>query len=160
VFGFVYSTTPAGAGQLQARNAPDAEEEAVLTDRVLEEGSLSDDDEGISFDIRIPWYRSLPLSCVEGLDVTVDGAPIAATDVRIAFNGATYALDELPPLHDDWWQMTDPARVTVPRADGALPTESHDVDVTLALRIPYIVEEGRRLVMHERCVKTLAGAAS
>ena len=70
------------------------------------------------------------------------------------------ALDELPPLYDDWWQVTDPARVTVPRADGALAADSHEVDVTLALRIPYIVEEGRRLVMHERCLKTLAGAAS
>jgi Domain of unknown function (DUF6379) len=131
----------------------------VLTDRVLEEGSLREDGESISFDIRIPWYRSLPLSCVEGLDVTIDGAAIAARDVRISFNGTDYSLDELPPLYDDWWQVTDPARVTVPhgeRADAA----SHEVDVTLALRIPYIVEEGRRLVMHERCVKTLDGGRS
>ena len=132
----------------------------MLTDRVLEESSLSEDHESISFNIRIPWYRSLPLSCVEGLDVTIDGAAVAEDDVRIAFNGTTYALDELPPLYDDWWQVTDPARVTVPRADGARAAGSHEVDVTLALRIPYIVEEGRRLVMHERCLKTLAGAAS
>jgi hypothetical protein len=132
----------------------------VLTDRVLEEGSLREDDESISFDLRIPWYRSLPLSCVEGLDVTIDGSATAAADVRIDFNGTTYALDELPPLFEDWWQVTDAARVTVPRAEGVDAAGSHEVDVTLALRIPYIVEEGRRLVMHERCVKTLAGDAS
>lgn len=132
----------------------------MLTDRVLEEGSLREDGETISFDIRIPWYRSLPLSCVEGLQVTVDGATVAEDDVRIAFNDTTYALDELPPLYDDWWQVTDAARVTVPRADGSRPAGSHEVDVTLALRIPYIVEEGRRLVMHERCVKTLAGGST
>jgi uncharacterized protein DUF6379 len=132
----------------------------VLTDRVLEEGSLREDSETISFDIRIPWYRSLPLSCVEGLEVTVDGATIAEDDVRIAFNGTTYGLAELSPLYDDWWQVTDPARVTVPRG-GRSPGGSHEVDVTLALRIPYIVEQERRLVMHERCVKTLtAGGAS
>jgi Domain of unknown function (DUF6379) len=132
----------------------------VLTDRVLEEGSLREDGESISFDIRIPWYRSLPLSCVEGLDVTVDGETIPVDDVRIVFNGTTYCLDALPPLHDDWWQVTDPARVTVPRGEQSAEG-SYEVDVTLALRIPYIVEEGRRLVMHERCVKTLtAGGAS
>ena len=131
----------------------------MLTDRVLEEGSLEEDDESISFDLRIPWYRSLPLSCVEGLDVRVDGDAAAAESIRIAFNGTTYRLDELGPLYDEWWQVTDPARVTVPRG-GILATGSHEVDVTLALRIPYIVEEGRRLVMHERCVKTLAGGPS
>ena len=132
----------------------------MLTDRVLEEGSLAEDGESISFDIRIPWYRSLPLSCVEGLEVTIDGTAIAAGDVRIDFNGTTYALEDLPPLHEDWWQVTDAARVTVPRADEVVAEGSHEVDVTLALRIPYIVEEGRRLVMHERCAKTLAGGTS
>ena len=29
------------------------------------------------------------------------------------------------------------------------------LDVTVALRIPYIVESGHPLVMRERCVKTL-----
>ena len=132
----------------------------MLTDRVLEEGSLREDGDTISFDLRIPWYRSLPLSCVEGLEVTVDGATIADDDVRIAFNGTTYGLGELSPLYDDWWQVTDAARVTVPRR-GRSVEGSHKVDVTLALRIPYIVERERRLVMHERCVKTLtAGGTS
>ena len=132
----------------------------MLTDRVLEEGSLREVGETLSFDIRIPLYRSLPLSCVEGLDVTVDGATIAEDDVRIVFNGTTYCLGELSPLYDDWWQVTDAARVTVPRG-GRSAEGSHEVDVTLALRIPYIVEQERRLVMHERCVKTLtAGVAS
>ena len=102
----------------------------MLTDRVIEEGTLLDDDDSISFDIRIPWYRSLPLSCVEGLDVTVDGTSVpAADDVRIAFDDTTYGLDELPPLYDDWWQVTDPARVTVPRAErvrvGAVRDRRH-----------------------------------
>jgi hypothetical protein len=49
--------------------------------------------------------------------------------------------------------VTDPARVEVAR-DGGLAPGEHELDVTLALRIPYIVEAGRRLVMRERCVKT------
>jgi hypothetical protein len=130
----------------------------VLTDRVIGEGSLRVDDAGLSFDIRIPWYRSLPLSCVEGLEVTVDGHSIPQDAMRLTFDDATYALDELPPLHDTWWHVTDPARVTIARSDGAA-VGPHEIDVTLSMRIPYIVEEGRRLVMRERCVKTLAASA-
>jgi hypothetical protein len=127
----------------------------VLTERVIEDGSLRGDAAGYSFDLRIPWYRSLPLSCVEGLEVALDGDAAAAADIAITFNDRTYSLDELPPLYDEWWQVTDAARVAVPRA-GGLAAGPHELDVTLALRIPYIIEGGgRRLVMRERCVKTM-----
>jgi hypothetical protein len=128
----------------------------VLTERVIEDGSLRSDESGFSFDLRIPWYRSLPLSCVEGLEVSLDGDSTTAAEIEITFNDRTYSLDELPPLYDEWWQVTDAARVAVPRA-GGLAAGPHELDVTLALRIPYIVEAGgRRLVMRERCVKTMS----
>jgi hypothetical protein len=130
----------------------------MLTERVIEDGSLRSDASGYSFDLRIPWYRSLPLSCVEGLEVSLDGDAAAAADIAITFDDRTYSLDELPPLFDEWWQVTDAARVEVPRA-GELAAGPHELDVTLSLRIPYIVEAGgRRLVMRERCVKTLTTA--
>jgi len=127
----------------------------VLTDRIIGDGSLRSDAAGFSFDLRIPWYRSLPLSCVEGLDAAVDGDVIASDDLRIAFDGRVYALDELAPLYEEWWQVTDAARVSVARQGGLEPGQ-HELDVSLSLRIPYIIEAGRRLVMRERCVKTLS----
>jgi hypothetical protein len=126
----------------------------LLTDRVIADGSLRSDAAGFSFDLRIPWYRSLPLSCVEGLEVAVDGEAIASDDLRLSFDAQAYALDELPPLYDEWWQVTDAARVSVAK-EGGLPPGPHELDVTLSVRIPYIIEAGRRLVMRERCVKSL-----
>jgi hypothetical protein len=126
----------------------------VLTDRVIENGSLRSTDSGFSFDLRIPWYRSLPLSCVEGLEVSLDGEPAPVEEMELTFNDSTYSLDELPPLYDEWWQVTDSARVSI-RRNGELASGPHELDVTLSLRIPYIVEAGRRLVMRERCVKTM-----
>ena len=126
----------------------------MLTDRVIDEGSLRSDEDGFSFHLRIPWYRSLPLSCVEGVDVVIDGDAVAADDLRISFGETIYALGDLPPLHETWWNVTDPARVSIARP-GGLDDGAHEVDVTLSIRIPYIVEEGRRLVMQERCVKKL-----
>ena len=127
----------------------------MLTDRVIEDGSLRSTDSGFAFDLRIPWYRSLPLSCVEGLEVSLDGEPAPVEEMELTFNDSTYSLDELPPLYDEWWQVTDSARVSI-RRNGELAAGPHELDVTLSLRIPYIVEAGRRLVMRERCVKTMS----
>ena len=60
----------------------------MLTDRVIEEGTLLVDEDSLSFDIRIPWYRSLPLSCVEGLEVRVDSTSVPAAD-DVASRSAT-----------------------------------------------------------------------
>ena len=67
----------------------------MLTDRVIEEGTLLVDEDSLSFDIRIPWYRSLPLSCVEGIEVRVDSTSVPAADTWIAFGDTTYGLGDL-----------------------------------------------------------------
>lgn len=131
----------------------------MLTDRVIEEGTLLVDEDSLSFDIRIPWYRSLPLSCVEGIEVRVDSTSVPAADTWIAFGDTTYGLGDLAPLYDDWWTVTDPARVRV-QAPGGFGSGPFEIDVTLSIRIPYIVERDRRLVMRERCVKILTPASS
>jgi hypothetical protein len=125
----------------------------MLAEQVISDGSLRAGDDGFSFDLRIPWYRALPLSCLEGLEVKVDGEPVPTEDLRLSLGGKTYGLGDLPPLYDEWWYVADPALVRAPRAGGLRPGE-HELDVTIALRIPYIVESGHPLVMRERCVKT------
>ena len=127
----------------------------MLTEQVIADGSLRAEDDGFSFDLRMPWYRALPLSCLEGLEVRIDGEPMRSEELRLSLDGRTYALADLPPLHDTWWYVADPADVRVPKPEG-LPPGEHELDVTIALRIPYIVESGHPLVMRERCVKTLA----
>jgi Domain of unknown function (DUF6379) len=127
----------------------------VLYDQVIADGSLRAVEGGFAFDVRLPWYRALPVACVEGLDVTIDGRQIPSEDLRIEFNGETYALADLPPLHEDWWYVADAAPVTAPLA-GELGGGEHELDVTIAVRIPYIIESGVPLVMRERCVKNQA----
>jgi hypothetical protein len=125
----------------------------MLTDQVIRDGSLRGDDDGFTFDLRMPWYRALPLACVEGLELRIDGEEVPREELRLTLDGTTYALADLPPLHDEWWYVADPAEVRAPRPGGLAPG-SHELDVTIALRIPYIVESGNPLVMRERCVKT------
>jgi Domain of unknown function (DUF6379) len=131
----------------------------MLTEQVIGYGSLRAGEDGFGFDLRMPWYRALPLSSLEGLEVRIDGEAVPSEDLRLTLDGETYALSDLPPLYDDWWYVADPAAVWAPKPGGLAPGE-HELDVTIALRIPYIVESGHALVMRERCVKqqTVGGA--
>jgi uncharacterized protein DUF6379 len=125
----------------------------VLAEQVIADGSLRAADRGFAFDVRLPWYRALPLACVEGLDVAIDGRQIPSEDLKLEFNGQTYALADLPPLHEEWWYVADAAPVTAPLPEG-LDDGEHELDVTIHVRIPYIIESGVPLVMREHCVKT------
>jgi uncharacterized protein DUF6379 len=132
----------------------------MLTEQVIEDGSLAAADGAFTFRLRMPWYRALSLSSLEGLDVALDGQPVPSDELRVSLDGATYTLAELPPLHDRWWYVADAAEVRAPWV-GEVSVGDHELDVTIALRIPYIVESGHPLVMRERCVKrqTVGGAA-
>jgi hypothetical protein len=125
----------------------------MLTDQVISDGSLRGGADGFTFDLRMPWYRSLPLSSLEGLEVSLDGEAVPSEQLVLSLQGKTYALADLPPLHDEWWYVVDPVEVRAPRP-GGVQAGAHELDVTIALRIPYIVESGNPLVMRERCVKT------
>ena len=125
----------------------------MLTEQVIRDGSLAAHEDGFSFDQRMPWYRAQPLSSLEGLEVRIDGEAVPGDELRLSLGGREYALADLPPLYDDWWYVADPATVRAPKPGGLGPGP-HELDVTIALRIPYIVESGNPLVMRERCVKT------
>jgi hypothetical protein len=126
----------------------------VLGDQVIADGSLRALERGATFALRMPWYRALPLSCLEGLEVRIDGEEVPPETLELTLAGRSYRLSDLSPLHDTWWYVADPIEVTLPRSLAAGDGE-HELDVTVALRIPYIVESGHPLVMRERCVKRM-----
>lgn len=92
--------------------------------------------DGMELSVRSPWYRSLPLSCVD-LELHVDGAPVEETRIRLCVDHQAYALSELHELIDEFWFVLDPARV---RISGISPG-SHEVFLRLGLRIPYLYDE-------------------
>jgi Domain of unknown function (DUF6379) len=96
--------------------------------------------EGYDVPLRFDWYRSLPLSCVAALTLTLDGEPVAAEDMAFHVNDRDHALDELAELHDEFWFVLDPARIRV-RTDEPLAPGEHDIAVELSMRIPYLFDE-------------------
>ena len=96
--------------------------------------------DGYEVPLRFDWYRSLPLSCVASLTLTVDGQAVPAGDISFHVNDRDYALDELAELYDEFWFVLNPARIRV-RADEPLAAGEHEIAVELAMRIPYLFDE-------------------
>lgn len=106
---------------------------------VLRPDSLVATSEGAEIAVRLAWYRSLPLSCVTRLEVSLDGTKIPRDRMQLELNGKRFGLEEFADASDEWWFIQDPGIVHV-RAAPAV-AEGQDVDVTVVLdqRIPYIL---------------------
>jgi hypothetical protein len=103
-------------------------------------GPLRRTGDGYEVPLRFDWYRSLPLSCIASLTLTMDGQAVAADDIRFHVDDRDYALAELAELYDEFWFVLDPARLRV-RTDEPLAAGEHDVAVEFAMRIPYLFDE-------------------
>jgi hypothetical protein len=106
----------------------------------------------LSFRLRLPSYRSLPLSCIESLRVVVDGQALATDQATLVLDGVPFRLPELGSLPDVWWFILDEAVVRLP-APASLSPGLHELDVSLARVEPYIT--AGRFTFTTRCAKRL-----
>jgi hypothetical protein len=105
---------------------------------VVRDDALHATSDGFALDIRSHWYRSLPLTSLVGLDLTVDGEKVPEDDMTIGVNGQEFTVAQLADGYDEWWYVLDPfeLRVRKPGFDCAQP---HDIEFGLGLSIPYIL---------------------
>jgi len=126
----------------------------VIPDRIIEQGTLTTDGGRAAVEVRIPWYRALPASCISEVALSVDGVPAPADSIRWTMNGETHPVAELAARADDWWFPLDSAVVSGDVPVG--PDGEHRVDVELKLYIPYIViGDGEVLRIEEHDTKTM-----
>jgi hypothetical protein len=95
--------------------------------------------EGYRIDVHLPWYRSLPLSCLEDISLRLGADTVDRADLRIRWDGRELTLDEVADLVDEQWFVQDALEVLVAKPDGVPTGQSLDVELTLATRIPYII---------------------
>jgi hypothetical protein len=120
----------------------------VISDRLIEEGSLIVEGGRTSVEVRIPWYRAVPASCIADVSFAVDGRTPPADSVRVELNGTARTVDEFPALTDEQWFPTD--SLTVSGDLDVAPGTEHAVSVDLKLFIPYIVTAHGVLMIDER----------
>ena len=102
--------------------------------------------EGIAVSIQLPWYRSLWLSAVDDVAVTVDGVEVPREALRFELQGRSYRIDELREQWDTLWFLQDRPDIVIPLEDLPEAGDRVDVDVTLTLRLLYMQIAPQRYV--------------
>ncbi|GAA3756885.1 hypothetical protein GCM10022240_07150 [Microbacterium kribbense] len=131
----------------------------MIPDRIIEQGTLTSGAGRTAVEVRIPWYRALPASCIAGATLAVDGVTAPAESLRWQMNGRTFTFAEMADNTDEWWFPLDSAVLS-----GALDPVAgaeHTVEVGLTVYIPYIViGENEVLHIEEHDSKTMTAVAA
>ena len=103
-----------------------------MTLSALRDDALSSAADGFELRLGLPWIRSLPLDCLDELEVSVDGEP--ADPLAVALGERM--VDPGALAHEGgWWFLQD--RLVL-RGERMLQPGAHDVAVSFRLRIPYL----------------------
>ena len=89
---------------------------------------------GFKFRVRMPSYRGMAASLIDGVAVRVGNLVDVPADVPLwTFGGRQYTLHELWNSDGVRWPLEEAALVTVP-FDGGLPQGVHELAIELRLR--------------------------
>lgn len=91
---------------------------------------------GFNVDLRINYYRGLPLSCVRKIELTVDGKQIPQELMLFQLREKCFTLQELPKMYREYWGIKTPAHLRV--FNYGLAEGEHDVVVWIELTCPYM----------------------
>ena len=109
---------------------------------------------GVQLKIRLPWYRSFPLSCIKTIDVTIDGKAIPREALALGLYGQVHTLDALAGLSEVQWFVLDAANMSA-NCDQPLQPGPHRVGLKMSMRIPYSDNLAFEFTEVAHCAKTL-----
>ena len=132
----------------------------MISDRIIERETLKARGARSSVEVRLPWYRALPASCIGGATLAIDGVEAPADSLRWEMNGKEFSLDELRDNTEEWWFPQDSVVLS-----GELPLAAdaaeHEVQVGLTVYIPYIIiSDTEVLHIEEKDTKTMQAVAA
>jgi Domain of unknown function (DUF6379) len=110
-----------------------------LAASMLGDDALRAADDGFELDVHLNWYRSLPLSSVKTVELSVDGESIPRERITFVLDGREHALDDLSSRWDEYWFVLDPATLRVRRAGAVRRGQAAEVTLRLGSRIPYLL---------------------
>jgi hypothetical protein len=126
---------------------------------LIEENSLRITADGFQVKVRENWYRSLPLSCIEKVSVSVDGAQVPSVAIRFGVNGSLRSLLELEEVTGETWYIQESATLHIQQPGKLVVGKTYSVEVEITLRAPYImIGPGKFLSMPTKCVSSMAAA--
>lgn len=105
---------------------------------LIQEDSLRVHPDGAALALTLPWYRSLWLSSVNTIAVTIDGVELPSERLRFELDGRSYGIDELPDQSETLWYLQKHPLLVIARDEPVVLGEVHRVDVAADLRLPYM----------------------
>jgi len=105
-----------------------------MTNVLLEADSLTLTESGVECHLRLPWYRSLPLSVIRIDAVSIDGQDVATDALHFTLNGQTRPVSDLDNLTGEYWFVQDSMALTV----GVAAAPGARLDVMFSYYPPYI----------------------
>lgn len=91
---------------------------------------------GFQLDLRMPNYRGVAGSLLDGVEVTVDGHKWDADVPTWSLQGRTFTIDQLRTSTDVRWQLDELATITI-LTPGGLSVGVHDIAATIFVRRSY-----------------------
>jgi hypothetical protein len=110
----------------------------MIGDGVLSDDGLQATSRGLDVDLRLPWYRGLPLSAVEIGEVRINGQVISPDAMSLGLNGKNFHLSDLENHFSELWFVLDSASLHV-EYPQARRGQEYEVEVTITLWPPYII---------------------
>lgn len=112
-------------------------------------------EKGFLVRVNLTSYRSLPLSCLEKIELSIDGQPVDPASVRLILNNFVIQPQDLKDMRNVWWFILDQADLFVV-SPQPLPAGKHFVDALLVTVEPYVT--GGRFSFHNASKKYLTVA--
>ena len=111
----------------------------TLESSVLRDNAVRQLSDGYEIDVYLAWYRSLPISCVENVSITLGENAFDRESLRVLLNGKPYALDDLAAFTNREWFVQDPLVIKVSEPAPVSKGAEVDLSISLETRIPYII---------------------
>ncbi|MFM6977388.1 MAG: DUF6379 domain-containing protein [Micrococcales bacterium] len=108
----------------------------TMVDHVLRSDSLVATDNAMLLEVGLPWFRSVPLSCVNGLIVTIGDQQFQTDELQILVDDKFVAMNELPDSDFGEWYLQDRKTIKIPATLGR--GELQKVRVQFEMVIPNI----------------------
>jgi hypothetical protein len=125
-------------------------------ERIIGESGITAGADGLRLDMRLPWYRSLPLSTTLVEGVTIDGASVDLTGAWIEVADQRMSLAQAADAVDSFWFVLDSAYLILP-SQHIDRGSTHSVELTLSICPPYI--PGMKRVNKQTEILTVGAAA-
>jgi len=111
-------------------------EDRVLSETHFRNIKLNGKVVGFNLGVFLNYYRGLPVSCIENLEVKVGGETVSPHLVCAVVNEKKFSVEQLASLHAEFWGIRK--KIDLEIYNGGLEPGEHEVELTLHLRNPYM----------------------